>query len=194
MTIAVRLCPLRLQVATDPAQEELIRLRAQLLRPWHVILHNDDIHFADDVARWLVASVPGLSSQDAWQITLQAHNTGQAVITTCPREEAELYQERLSKLRIVFFLPFFALLGQCSCQACRQDKPAACCRGVIFVFGGDTWLLLSADHRSTFLQRQDEFALPTCQRHTCRPADANFASAASGTRAACRLTFWGWSF
>ncbi len=83
------------QVATRTAEEELIRLRTQFARPWHVILHNDDVHFANDVASWLVASVPGLSSQDAWLITLQAHNTGQAVVTTCPRDEAELYQERL---------------------------------------------------------------------------------------------------
>jgi ATP-dependent Clp protease adaptor protein ClpS len=93
--ITVHLCSSRLQVATKTAEEKLIRLRSQLLRPWHVILHNDDVHLADDVASWLVASVPGLSSQDAWLITLQAHNTGQAVIITCPKEEAELYQERL---------------------------------------------------------------------------------------------------
>ena len=94
MAIAVH-SPLRLQVATRPAEEDLIRLRTQFLRPWHVILHNDDVHWAHDVARWLVASVPGLSGQDAWQITEQAHKTGQAVIITCPKEEAELYHERL---------------------------------------------------------------------------------------------------
>ena len=87
--------PARLQVVAPPAEEELIRLRTQLLRPWQVILHNDSIHWAHDVARWLVASVPGLSSEDAWQITLEAHNTGRAVVITCPREAAELYHERL---------------------------------------------------------------------------------------------------
>jgi ATP-dependent Clp protease adaptor protein ClpS len=95
MAIAGHPCPPHFQVATRTVEEELIRQRTQFLRPWHVILFNDNVHLANDVASWLVASVPGLSSQDAWQITLQAHNTGQAVIITCPREEAELYQERL---------------------------------------------------------------------------------------------------
>jgi ATP-dependent Clp protease adapter protein ClpS len=95
MAIAVHPCPPHSQVATRPAEEKLIRLRTQFNRLWHCILHNDNVHWAHDVASWLVASVPGLSSQDAWQITEQAHNTGQAVIITRPREEVELYQERL---------------------------------------------------------------------------------------------------
>jgi len=100
MAIAGHPCPPMFQVATRTAEEELIRLRTQFLRPWHVILHNDSVHWAHDVANWLVASVPGLSSQDAWQITEQAHNTGHAVVITCPKEEAELYQERLQSYEL----------------------------------------------------------------------------------------------
>lgn len=100
MAITVGLLRPRLQVATRTAEEELIKLRTKFLRPWHVILHNDNIHWAHDVAKWLVEAVPGLSSQDAWQITEQAHTTGQALVITCPREEAELYQDRLVSFQL----------------------------------------------------------------------------------------------
>jgi ATP-dependent Clp protease adaptor protein ClpS len=83
------------QLATQIEEEQLLVLRARLGRHWQVILHNDDIHLANDVARWLVESIPGLSTQDAWDITILAHNTGKAIVISCPKEEAELYQERL---------------------------------------------------------------------------------------------------
>jgi ATP-dependent Clp protease adaptor protein ClpS len=43
----------------------------------------------------LVKSVPGLGVQRAVEIMYEAHNQGQALVTTCPLELAELYRDRL---------------------------------------------------------------------------------------------------
>ncbi len=75
--------------------EEQGRPTVQLLPPWDLILHNDQIHWAHDVVEALVQAIPGLAPQSAWDITWEAHLVGRALVITCPRELAELYQERL---------------------------------------------------------------------------------------------------
>lgn len=67
------------------------------LPPWIVILHNDDHNSMDHVVESLVKSVPRLSVEAAVEIMLTAHNHGQAAVTTCPKETAELYRERLEQ-------------------------------------------------------------------------------------------------
>jgi ATP-dependent Clp protease adaptor protein ClpS len=49
----------------------------------------------DHVVRALVESVPELSIDRAAEIMLEAHQTGAAVVVTCPLELAELYRDRL---------------------------------------------------------------------------------------------------
>ena len=70
------------------------RLRG-ILQPHSVILHNDDVHSMDFVVDALLESVEPLSKDDAVRIMLEAHNTGSAVVITCPLEHAELYRDRL---------------------------------------------------------------------------------------------------
>ncbi len=67
----------------------------RLLPPWLVILHNDDVNAMDHVVQSLLACVPSLSPEGAMQIMLAAHEQGQASVTACPKETAELYRERL---------------------------------------------------------------------------------------------------
>src|SRR6266702_1734011 len=66
-----------------------------ILPPWSVILHNDDHNEMLYVVRSLIKSVPNLGTTRATKIMLEAHNRGQAVVTTCPLELAELYRDRL---------------------------------------------------------------------------------------------------
>ena len=77
---------------TDRARRTL----REILPPYAVILHNDDHHAMDYVVAALVKSVPGLSVEEAVSIMLEAHNTGRAVVITCPLEQAELYRDRIS--------------------------------------------------------------------------------------------------
>jgi len=76
-------------------QREEAKPRESLLRPWSVILHNDDHNEMIYVVRCLMKSVPKLGARRATQIMFEAHNHGKAVVTTCPLELAELYRDRL---------------------------------------------------------------------------------------------------
>ena len=71
-----------------------------ILQPFSVILHNDDIHSMDFVVAALLRSVETLGKEDAMSIMLEAHNTGRAVVITCPLEHAELYRDRLRSFNL----------------------------------------------------------------------------------------------
>src|SRR5947209_19190637 len=80
-----------LQVKT----EELTRLRAKLLPPYRVVLHDDDYNEMNYVVFVLLHAINNLSQPEAERIMLTAHLTGSAVAAVCPKETAEFYQERL---------------------------------------------------------------------------------------------------
>ena len=80
---------------TETPQRVDPKVRESLLRPWSVILHNDDHNEMVYVVRCLMKSVPSIGARRATQIMFEAHNQGKAVVTTCPLELAELYRDRL---------------------------------------------------------------------------------------------------
>jgi ATP-dependent Clp protease adaptor protein ClpS len=80
---------------TETIQRPEVERRNQLLPPYAVILHNDDVNDMVHVVRSIMQCVPGISPQRAVKIMLEAHNNGQAVVTVCPLELAELYRDRL---------------------------------------------------------------------------------------------------
>ena len=75
--------------------EELLRLRAKLLPPYRVVLLDDDYNEMNYVIFVLLHAINNLSQPEAERIMLTAHLTGSAVAAVCPKETAELYQERL---------------------------------------------------------------------------------------------------
>ncbi len=78
-----------------PTRDTEERGDVQALRPHAVILHNDDHNEMGYVVQSLRRSVPGLSVERAVEIMLEAHNSGRALVITCPLELAELYRDRL---------------------------------------------------------------------------------------------------
>jgi ATP-dependent Clp protease adaptor protein ClpS len=80
---------------TTPELKPDIQERQEILPPWSVILHNDDHNDMVHVVVSLVKSVPNLGRRRATEIMFEAHNHGQALVTTCPLELAELYRDRL---------------------------------------------------------------------------------------------------
>ena len=78
-------------IETQPQVEQ----RQEVLPPWSVILHNDDVNTMDHVVHALLKSVPSLGQVQANKIMLEAHTRGSARVTTCPLELAELYRDRL---------------------------------------------------------------------------------------------------
>ena len=80
---------------TSTDAESVRRSLHDILPPYDVILHNDDVHSMDLVVAALIKSVPTLGVEEATAIMFEAHNSGQAVVVTCPLEQAELYRDRL---------------------------------------------------------------------------------------------------
>lgn len=75
--------------------DQQIRSRSQLLPPYKVVLFDDDYNDMYYVVFALLHAVNNLTSQEAEHIMLTAHVTGSAIVTVCPKEIAEYYQERL---------------------------------------------------------------------------------------------------
>ncbi len=63
--------------------------------PWNVILHNDWSNAFQRVIWSLKKVMPGMSFAKATKITYAAHTGGQALVKSCHKELAELYQELL---------------------------------------------------------------------------------------------------
>jgi ATP-dependent Clp protease adaptor protein ClpS len=63
--------------------------------PWRVIVLNDNFNTFDHVAETLAAVIPGVTLADGYRLADRIHNTGQAIVWSGPREEAEQYWERL---------------------------------------------------------------------------------------------------
>ncbi len=63
--------------------------------PWNVILHNDWENSMTRVVIILKKIIPGMTLRKATKIMWEAHTTGKAVVKSCHRELAELYEERL---------------------------------------------------------------------------------------------------
>ena len=82
-------------LATTTETDRAERTLNEILPPYAVILHNDDYHEADYVVTALLRSVTSLAVNEAVMIMLDAHNNGQAVVVTCPLEQAELYRDRI---------------------------------------------------------------------------------------------------
>lgn len=62
---------------------------------WKVIVLNDDHNTFDGVAAALAAVIPGTSFDRGMELARQIHNSGQAVVWSGLREQAELYWEQL---------------------------------------------------------------------------------------------------
>ncbi len=64
---------------------------------YKVIVLNDDFNTFQHVANTLMKYIPGMTSDQAWELTNQVHHEGQAIVWVGPQEQAELYHELLSR-------------------------------------------------------------------------------------------------
>ncbi|MCS7001889.1 MAG: ATP-dependent Clp protease adaptor ClpS [Dehalococcoidia bacterium] len=85
-----------------PVTQEHVAIRAwsDILPPYRVLLHNDDVNTMDHVVAALVKAIPGLGVERAVAIMLEAHHHGVAKVVVCPLEQAELYRDRLKSFRL----------------------------------------------------------------------------------------------
>ncbi len=68
--------------------------QAKLLPPYNVVLENDDLHSMEFVVE-VLRKVLTVTIEKAVQLMLTAHETGEAVIWTGPKEVAELKCEQV---------------------------------------------------------------------------------------------------
>ena len=80
-------------VAKPVRKRQPRRKPPQPLPPWKVLLHNDDKNEIFFVIKTIMELTP-LNEQDAKQRTVEANDTGVALLLTTHKERAELYQEQ----------------------------------------------------------------------------------------------------
>jgi ATP-dependent Clp protease adaptor protein ClpS len=60
-----------------------------------VIVLNDEFNTFDHVAETLAGVIPGVTLADGYRLADRIHNTGQAIVWSGPREDAEQYWQLL---------------------------------------------------------------------------------------------------
>lgn len=80
-----------------PPKERLDRgERSGLGRAWRVIVLNDDHNTFDGVAFALSSVLPGVDFSAGMRLANRIHSSGQAIVWSGEREQAELYWEQLA--------------------------------------------------------------------------------------------------
>jgi ATP-dependent Clp protease adaptor protein ClpS len=98
-------------VVTRPQAKD--KVRARRVPPYNVVIENDDYHSFEFVVE-VISKALGYAKERAFQLMLQAHNTGRAVVWTGPREVAELKADQIRTLHEVRE-PGHLQLGPVSC-------------------------------------------------------------------------------
>lgn len=83
--------------ATKTIERTRSRDQARAEPPWNVVLHNYWNNSMPRVVVILVKVIPGMTIKKAAKIMYEAHSKGQAVVKSCHKELAELYEERLKE-------------------------------------------------------------------------------------------------
>jgi ATP-dependent Clp protease adaptor protein ClpS len=69
------------------------------LRPWKVILYNDDIHSMDEVV-FQLQKATGCSLEKAYHVMEEAHTRGRAVCYSGPKDDCEKVGGVLRQIRL----------------------------------------------------------------------------------------------
>jgi ATP-dependent Clp protease adaptor protein ClpS len=64
-------------------------------KPWRVIVRNDNHNTFQGVAYALSSVLPGVSFDKGMELANRIHSTGQAIVWSGQREQAELYWSQL---------------------------------------------------------------------------------------------------
>ena len=67
-------------------------------KPWRVIVRNDNHNTFEGVAFALSSVLPGVSYDRGMQLANRIHDTGQAIVWSGHKEQAELYWTQLEGL------------------------------------------------------------------------------------------------
>ena len=79
--------------------EELTEQQTDLLPPFRVILHNDDVNTFEHVIHTILELTP-LKEPEAVRRTIEAHESGSALLLVTHKERAELYVEQFASKQL----------------------------------------------------------------------------------------------
>jgi ATP-dependent Clp protease adaptor protein ClpS len=80
---------------TPPRERARRGTGSGLGRPWRVIVRNDNHNTFEGVAFALSSVLPGVSYDRGMALANRIHTTGQAIVWSGQREQAELYWSQL---------------------------------------------------------------------------------------------------
>ncbi|WP_119067178.1 ATP-dependent Clp protease adaptor ClpS [Rubrobacter indicoceani] len=78
-----------------PERVPRTKQKSRIEPPYNVLLHNDWDNSMTRVVLVLKRTIPGMTLAKATKLMYEAHSHGQAVVKSCHRELAEMYEERL---------------------------------------------------------------------------------------------------
>lgn len=77
-----------------------VRPRPDVLPPWRILLHNDDVNQMDYVVE-TIQQIVRLNRPSATRVMVEAHKKGIGLVVVTHRERAELLAEQLRSKRLV---------------------------------------------------------------------------------------------
>lgn len=80
---------------TTATPERAIATEEQIEPPYEVLIHNDDVNSMQHVVESLTHCVPALTREEAFEIMMRAHESGQARVTIAPHDQASRYRSCL---------------------------------------------------------------------------------------------------
>lgn len=83
-----------------PTVEPQEKVKEKILPPYKVVLHNDDVNTFEHVILSILRLTP-LKEEEAIERTIEAHETGVAVLLVTTRERAELYVEQFTSCGLI---------------------------------------------------------------------------------------------
>ncbi len=84
---------------TSTTKQADTRQKVRQLPPYKVVLHNDDVNSFEHVIVTILRLTP-LKEPDAIDRTIEAHESGSAVLLITNRERAELYCEQFATFNL----------------------------------------------------------------------------------------------
>jgi ATP-dependent Clp protease adaptor protein ClpS len=83
------------EITTKTKTREREAAKTRRIPLYHLILHNDDVHSVEFVVETVMKAL-GYNEQKATLMTLEAHNSGRAIVWTGTKELAELKLEQIT--------------------------------------------------------------------------------------------------
>mmetsp|Transcript_33342 Transcript_33342/g.36889 ORF Transcript_33342/g.36889 Transcript_33342/m.36889 type:complete len:189 (+) Transcript_33342:121-687(+) len=86
------------KVITIVREQQQLKKKENVEDQWRVYLHNDEIHTFNYVVRALVKTIGTLDRESAFELCVQTHGSGKAVLTKTWKKQAKQFCVQLQRL------------------------------------------------------------------------------------------------